>query len=111
MEKRDIRERLQKAEEPSDSLDIAIADALAELEGGVAKRARNWSRDFNLAISHIESKGYDWIMGNVNGHFGGTPYGCVGVREDKASYSGTVLLSLWLSYFRLELGDERSADV
>ena len=99
----DIREILRKADGPSDELDTLIADAL-----GKPRHEFRYSRNYTRAIEIIEEEHeYDWIMGNVNGQVGGTPYGCVGVHPDKASYSGTPLLSLWLSYFRLELGDER----
>jgi hypothetical protein len=99
----DIREILQKAEGPSATLDRLIwAELTPSDPPGIA-----WSRDYTTSIALIEARGYDWIMANVNGTLGGTPFGCVGVPEDKASFSGTALLSLWLSFFRLELGDER----
>ena len=101
----DIREILQKAEGPSHSLDESIAEALEQL--GTITHVSSYSTDITGAITLIEAKGYDWIMANVNGQVGGTPFACVGVHESEASYSATPLLSLWLSYFRLELGDER----
>lgn len=106
LESKDIRFVLQNAGNyepiPFDQLNIIIKNKI-----GIHKFDLNLTKDYNFTIKYIEEKGYDWIMGNVNGHMGGTPYGCVGVTEDKASYSATPLLSLWLSYFRLELGDER----
>jgi hypothetical protein len=100
----DIRELLQKAERPNSKLDIEISKALFH---NVVVPVP-FSTDYDFAIRFIEEyKKYDWTMGNVNGHMGGTPYATVGVTDDKSSYAATPLLSLWLSYFRLELGDER----
>ena len=93
---------LQRAENPSDELDTAIADVL-----GRPRHQFAYSRNYTIAVEVVEATGYDWIMGNVNGQVGGTPYAQVGVSDDKASYAVTSLLSLWLSFFRLRLGDER----
>ena len=103
----DIRELLQKCEAPSRELDELIAEALGNFEPGEMAQVHRYSTDYTSAIGYIENKGCDWIMANVNGNMGGTPFACVGVTEDKASFSATPLLSLWLSYFRLQLGDER----
>ena len=103
----DIRELLQNAKCPSTELDIAIGKAIGGFNPKEEKAVHEYSTDYTGSIDFIEGKGYDWIIANVNGQFGGTPFACVGVPESKASYSATPLLSLWLSYFRLELGDER----
>lgn len=99
----DIREILQKAEGPSRALDRTIHSSI------LGSRSPAWacSLDYNATIAFFEQDGCDWIVGSVNGHVGGTPWACVGVREDQASYGATPLISLWLSYFRLKLGDER----
>ena len=100
----DIRELLRRADGPSDELDFAIATALGEPITPVSL-----SRNYTDAVRIVEAYGYDWVMGNVNGHVGGTPYARVG-SHDEGSFSATPLLSLWLSFFRLELGDEREAE-
>lgn len=94
-----IIKMLQGADGPSDDLDDEITVRIG--------RGGRWTEDYTGSLQYFESRGFDWLAGNVNGHLGGTPWGCVGVAEDRASYSGTALLSLWLSFFRLELGDER----
>lgn len=103
----DIRFLLQQAEYNSTRLDNAIADALS------------WSRsipvpkftsDYNFTFQFLERMQCDWIVYNVNEHMGGTPCACVGCPEDKASCAATPLISLWLSYFRLILGDERETE-
>ncbi len=99
----DIRVLLQKADTPSRELDIEIANFLGinNVDPPV------FTTNYNLAISIIEANECDWIMGNVNGQVGGTPFARVACTDDKSSYSGTPLLSLWLSYARFKLGDER----
>lgn len=98
----DIRKLLRDAEGPSNDLDAAIVDAL-----GLPRHLWSPSRDYTISIKYIEEQGCDWIMANVNGQVGGTPHACVGVPEDQASFAATPLLSLWLSYFRFQLGNER----
>ena len=43
-----------------------------------------WTQSIDAALTLVP-KGYDWIISNVNGHFGGTPYACV---EDEMKISG-----------------------
>jgi hypothetical protein len=115
----DIRKFLQHVEGPDLTSDNAIGMALGFSDEEWLQRTHDrlydtgavkpsYSTDYNLFFLFLKHKEMDWIAGDVNGHMGGTPYGAVGVPEDKASYSATPLLSLWLSYFRLELGDERT---
>lgn len=102
-DKEDIRILLQNATEPSLELDTAIALAL----NSPPSYTPHFTTNYSFSIQYVESKGYDWIIGNVNGQIGGTPYAQVGCTKDKASFSATPLLSLWLAILRLELGDER----
>lgn len=41
---------------------------------------------------------YDWIIGNVNGQYGGTPYACVGSTEQH--YAATPCLALLAAILR-----------
>jgi len=100
----DIRETLQKAEGPSRDLDMEIAELLA---WPVDQPVPYYTLDFNYTINYIEQLGMDWVAGNVNGQVGGTPFAQVACTNDQASYSGTVILSLWLACIRAIIGDER----
>lgn len=118
----DIREYLQKVEGSGpvvdrmlvEALDVADRNLIFELHRGMKPFKRNeleLSTNIQLVLTFLGAKECDWILASVNGHVGGTPWGCVGVSEEDASYAATPLLSLWLSYFRLILGDERWHDV
>lgn len=117
----DIREYLQHLPEPylmrdvNRSIEEAMRRDVLIAYGMIAEAAlsrdqdASASTDYNLFFRLMRFLEYDWIVGSVNGgQVGSTPWGCVGVTERMASFSATPLLSLWLSYFRLELGDERA---
>jgi hypothetical protein len=101
-----VTQELQKAEKPNRELDKLIADTICYYYN-VESEIPRFTSDYTFSIKYIEKRGFDWVMGNVNGQVGGTPYAHVGVPYDKSSYSGTPLLSLWLSYIRTNFGDER----
>lgn len=100
----DIREVLQKAEGPNVLTDDLIQRAVKVL---AARFSPINVRSYDETIGFLNSEEVDWIVGSVNGRLGGTPYACVGCKPDEASYAATPVLSLWLSYFRFKLGDER----
>lgn len=59
------------------------------------------------AAMTLVPEGCDWIIGNVNGHMGGTPYACVG--SEKEHFGETPVLSLVLACLRARAshGDDR----
>ena len=99
-------QHLQHRDKPGDrELDHEIAVSITYKGPGFSLPA--FSTDYNVALKQLKEMEIDWIMADVNGHMGGTPYAAAGVTDDKASYSFDPLLSLWLSVLRLLHGDER----
>jgi hypothetical protein len=99
----DIRQVLQEADSYTKEVALAIRDAL------VLQKFMVDASSYDHTITFMESQDLDWIIANVNGHLGGTPYAQVGNVKD--SYAATPMLSLWLAYFRFKLGDERISDL
>lgn len=48
---------------------------------------------------------HDWVVGNVNGHVGGTPYACVGSRDQH--FAATPALALCAASLRARAAAER----
>lgn len=121
LETTDIRVMLQKSDEGSKQLDYLISAVLLsnfdkleikeEIHQEGIKFLLNmqatmpFSTSYDFTIPVLKALGIDWIMGEVNGYVGGTPFAHSGYIRD--CYSGTPLLSVWLSVMRLILGDER----
>ncbi len=85
----DIRKILQMAKGPGLDIDLAIAKVLGT--STEPEFIEPYSTNYTDAIEFIERRTYDWVMNNVNGQAGGTPFVYVGVTEDKASFSATPL--------------------
>lgn len=116
-----VVERLEKATGPDRELDDAIMAAIfvrEERHTGVQERlalddewvpvkspvwvdpatdqwvsthARQFTSSADAALTLVP-KDYDWIVGNVNGQLGGTPYACVGSTEQH--FGATPIIAL-----------------
>jgi hypothetical protein len=95
----DIRQILQEEESCTSKVSDAIVDALSLQAHEIDVCS------YDDTIAFIEKQDLDWVIANVNGHMGGTPYAQVGYVKD--NYAATPLRSLWLAYFRFKFGDER----
>lgn len=94
----DLIERVESAHE--DTQHIIIYDALvfAHCEGwitdnnyDIAQQMKRSGAFHDAALKLLPPK-YDWIVGDVNGHYGGTPYACVG--DTTQHFAATSALAL-----------------
>ena len=88
----EIIARVQVAAGPDRAIDKAIRVAL-----GYPPKPWDYTSSLDAALSLVP-EGYDWIVANVNGHHGGTPYACVG--SDQSHHAATPVLSLVLAALR-----------
>ena len=107
----DLIERLEKATGPDRNLDADIASSVGWSPGpGYTRksddswRLGNWINSVQWAPLYTASidaaltlvpEGHDWIVADVNGHVGGTPYACVG--STKEHFGETAVLSLCIA--------------
>lgn len=86
---------IAEAEAPDRGLDWRIHNRLQLIRGECPR----YTSSFDAALLLVP-EGYDWIVGDVNGYVGGTPYACVG--SEKAYYGCTAVLSLCLAALAAE---------
>lgn len=96
----DLLAALKAATGPSAALDAAIAENLGITE-------RRFTSSFDAALSLVPDD-HDWIVASVNGHYGGTPYACVGSREEH--FGETAVLSLCIAAVRARQANSAAAD-
>lgn len=115
---KDLIERLEKAAGPDRELDfdLHLARGLnasksrrrdgqgswwvydAYDEGGYGLQSLpSYTASIDAALMLVPAE-HDWVVSNVNGHVGGTPYACCG--SDKAHFAATPVLSLCLAAMR-----------
>ena len=103
-------ERIEAATGPDQELDrlvhyhlaVVKSDRFTEQSWIDLAKKQNWnaphySTSIDAALTLLPD-GYDWIIGNVNGHYGGTPYACVGSTEQH--YAATPALALVAAILR-----------
>ena len=75
--------------------DSAGRPRLAEnKKGDVPDTRLSYTTSLDAALTLVP-EGYDWIVADVNGHVGGTPYACVG--DEKQHFGETPCLSLCIA--------------
>jgi hypothetical protein len=95
----DLIEMVKVAEQPSRALDWAIHCRNGLWGVGSYGSHPAYTASLDAALSLVP-KDHDWIVANVNGGMGGTPYACVG--STKEHFGGTAILSLCLASLRAE---------
>lgn len=103
----DLIDRLEKAAGPDRELDRAIAAAIIQWPTGIdgdavmgmqdAEHLTPYTSSIDAALTLVP-EGHDWVVGDVNGQVGGTPYACVG--STKKHFGETAVLSLCIAALR-----------
>lgn len=97
----DLIARLERATEGSRELDFEIAEYLDKIGVKYATTIEGhtpeWTQSLDAALSLVP-EGHDWIVADVNGHVGGTPYACVGSK--KPHFAETPALALCVAALR-----------
>lgn len=66
--------------------------------------AASYTASLDAALTLVPAD-HDWVVGNVNGHVGGTPYACVGSRDQH--FAATPALALCAASLRARAAAER----
>jgi hypothetical protein len=114
----DLITRLEAATEGSRELDDEIARAMLEAKqpirlmgmsddepsvpvfqyaDGSTGTSLRYTTSLDAAVTLIP-EGYDWIVADVNGHVGGTPYACVG--DETQHFGETPALAFCIAALR-----------
>lgn len=104
----ELIERVEKADGEDRDLngDIAVMMGLYARRPVVAVPP-SYTASIDAALTLLPD-GYDWIIGDVNGQYGGTPYACVG--DTTQHFAATTVLALTAACLKARLAMDATQD-